>query len=307
MEPQFVDDGVELQFASYLTKVFQAPINDNNDISISDFLNSKLEGTKYLNVTGTQRNITLLYNDFKEFYKDMQNKGITEFSQINKIFTGYRSGLYEICQIAFFLDVDAEELTAPMLPQRTQEGRFNEKVASFREEGYSDKKIARILGADSHSVNRVGAIRQRAAHNYSVRKGMHKEDWSKMDKDMLPLVKNACKRLYINKDGMPGKVCTNAVCRALDFPEKRMEYLPKCRNAIKKYEESQQVFWARKIVWHYRKLVAEGQIISYNRLCRPLNLRRVNFISTLPFLYLFCGEEEERKIKGLSEESLKSE
>lgn len=297
MEPEFVNDGLELQFASYLTKVFQAPINTNNDIHISDYLNSKLEGTKYLNVTGVQRNIGLLFNDIKEHYKNMQNK--IELSQMKKIFNGYSSNFYEVCQIAYVLGIDAEELTAPTLPEKSQKERFNEQVESLRKEGCSDKKIARILGADSHSVGRVGATKEKADHDYSVRKGMHKEDWNKMDKEMLPMVKDACKNLYISKDGVPGKVSVATIERILKIPGKRIAYLPKCRKEIQKYEEPQEVFWARKIVWNYRKLVSENQIISYNKLCRPLNLRRANFISSFPFLSLFCEEKEEKRIKGL--------
>lgn len=301
IDAEYVDDGLELQFASYLTKVFHSPINGNNGIIISDYLNSKLEGTKYLSVTGMQRNIGLLFNDFKEFYMGMQDKGITDLSQMQKIFTGYRSGLYEVCQIAFFLGVDAAELSSPALPTKTQEERFNEQVASLREAGCSSKKIARILGADPHSVRRAGTAREKAEHDHSVRRGMQRADWERMDEEMLPMVKDACKNLYIGKGGVPGKVSITTIERLLNIPGKRIAYLPKCKKEIQKYEETQEIFWARKIVWNYRKLVSEGQIVNYNRLCRPLNLRRANFIASFPFLSLFCEEEEEKRIKGLIE------
>lgn len=299
IEPEYVRDGLELEFAKYLTEVFQAPMDLDNNISISGFLKSRLEGTKYLNVSGIQRNISLLFHDFKEFYKDMQDNGITELSQMQKIFTGYRTGFYEICQIAFFLGIPAEVLTAPVLPEKSQAELFQEKVESLRKEGFSIRKIAVMLGADPHSVRRAGVPREKAGHDYSVRKGMLKEDWDQMDADMLPRVGAVCKKLYLGEDGKPGKVSVTAVSRILNLPGKRMAYLPKCRSEIRKYEEPQEVFWARKIVWNYRKLVSEGQIISYNKLCRPLNLRKKNFISALPFLYAFCCEEEEAAIRAL--------
>lgn len=301
MEPEYINDGLELQFASYLTKVFHAPINGSNGISIADFLKSRLEGTKYLNVTGVQRNISLLFHDFREFYGGMQDKGITELPQMQKVFTGYRFGLYEVCQIAFFLGIDAGELTAPTLPEKTQEQRFNEQVASLRKEGCSDKKIARMLNADSHSVGRVGTAREKSVHDYSVRKGMQRADWTKMDEEMMTRVEAVCRNLYSGEEGEPGKVSAGAVCRILGFPGKRMDYLPKCRGIIQNYAESQEVFWARKIVWMYRKLTAEGQMISYSRICKPLNLRRENFTASLPFLARFCREGEEEGIKGLAE------
>lgn len=128
---------------------------------------------------------------------------------------------------------------------------------------------------------------------------MQKEDWSRMDKEMLPIVKKACMELYAGENGKPGKVSAGAVSRILGLPDKRLGHLPKCQDEIKRHEEPQEIFWARKIAWNYRKLVSEGQTVSYNKLCRPLNLRKANFISALPFLPLFCGEMEEERIKGL--------
>lgn len=155
-EPEFMNDGLELQFSEYLTKAFHAPINSSNSIKISDFLQSKLEGTKYLNVTGIQRYISLLFNDYGEFYKDMPNKRIAELMQMEKIFVGRRSIFYEVCQIAFFLNIEVKELVSPMLPKKTQKDLFTEKVTAFRNDGLSYQKIADILGADHNSVERIG-------------------------------------------------------------------------------------------------------------------------------------------------------
>ena len=156
MDAEFVDDGLELQLSEYITKAFQAPININNDINITDFLQSKLEGTKYLNVTGIQRYISLLFNDYKEFYKDMPDKRIAELLQMEKIFVGRRSIFYEVCQIAFFLNIDVKELVFPKLPKKSQKELFIEKVTALRDDGFSYQKIADTLGADHNSVERIG-------------------------------------------------------------------------------------------------------------------------------------------------------
>lgn len=299
MEPEFVQDGMELQFAKYLTDVFRSPINLSNDVPIADFLKSRLAGTKYLSVSGTYRNMGLLCSDMKEFYHDMPDKGITEIAQIQKVFTGYRSGLYEVCQIAFFLGIDAGELTAPILPEKSQEQVFKEKVAELKSQGLGAKQIGRMLGIDHHSVQDAGKTKTRAAHDHSVRKGMMKEDWSKMDEEMLPVVRTTCQKLYRGEDGIPQRVTAGAVERVLHLPLKRLQYLSKCKEEVEKYAEPQKMFWARKIVWQYRKLEAEGAEISYNKLCRPLNLRKENFVSAFDFLERYCGKEEGRRIREL--------
>lgn len=72
MEPEYVDNGLELEFAVYLIDVFQKPINMENIVNIGEFLNSKLEGTKYLSVRGKMRHISLLFDDFWDFTGNCQ-------------------------------------------------------------------------------------------------------------------------------------------------------------------------------------------------------------------------------------------
>lgn len=297
IEPEFVNDGLELQFTKYLTDVFQSPVDFENCVSMSDFLKSKLEGTRYLSVSGKQRNISLFYNDFMAFYNDLPDKGITELAQMQKIFTGYRFGLYEICQIAFFLGIGVEELTAPMLPDESQEKLFIKEAAKLKTEGKSAKQIGRMLGIDHHSILNAARTKEKTRHDYSVRKGISKEDWDRLDKEIYPRVREACRTIYNGEP--PKKVTRNAVERMMGMPTGRIRYLRQCANEVKRYEETQETYWARKIVWQYRKLKSDKVNINYNRLCRPINLRKQNFLSSFPFLHLFCKEEEEMEIRGL--------
>lgn len=297
IEPEFVNEGLELRFAKYLTEIFQLPVDLHNSISISDFLKSKLEGTVYLSISGRQKKINLFYNDFMAFYNDLPDKGITELAQMQKIFTGYRFGLYEICQIAFFLGIEAEELTAPILPEESQEKLFIKEVAKLKAEGKSAKQIGRMLGIDHHSILNAVRTKEKTGHDYSVRKGISKEDWDRLDKEIYPRVREACRTIYNGEP--PNKVTRNAVEQMMGMPTGRIRYLRQCANEVKRYEETQETYWARKIVWQYRKLKSNKVNINYNRLCRPINLRKQNFLSSFPFLHLFCKEEEEMEIRGL--------
>lgn len=297
IEPEFVNDGLELQFTKYLTDVFQSPVDFENCVSMSDFLKSKLEGTRYLSVSGKQRNISLFYNEFMAFYSDLPDKGITELAQMQKIFTGYRFGLYEICQIAFFLGIKAEELTAPILPEESQEKLFIKEAAKLKAEGKSAKQIGRMLGIDHHSILNAVRTKEKTRHDYSVRKGISKEDWDRLDNEIYPRVREACRTIYNGEP--PNKVTQNAVERMMGMPTGRIRYLRQCANEVKRYEETQETYWARKIVWQYRKLKSDKVNINYNRLCRPINLRKQNLLSSFPFLHLFCKEEEEMEIRGL--------
>ena len=301
VEPEFVDDGLELQFAQYMTNVFQRPIEMDNTIGIGEFLNSKLENTKYLSTRGKKRNVTLLFNDFIEFYKELPNQGITKLSQMQKIFTGYRWDFYEICQMAFFLKINIDELVNPRLPDVSQTEIFNEKVARLYDAGLGCHKIAREMGCSPSTAKNANRISPRAEHDYSGRKGIKRNDWEKMDEDMLQQVRETCEHIYHNNGNRPGHVTVNAVCRALKVPGKRFDYLPKCRKMIHGYEEINDIYWAREVVWCYQDLIKkkEEDEVCWRDIRNITNLRKNNFIASFPYLYLFTDENTENKIKNL--------
>ncbi len=255
IEPEFVDSGLELQFVQYITDIFQKSVDMQNTVVIGEFLNSKLEGTKYLSARGKARNATLLFNDFIEFYKELPNQGITKLSQMQKIFTGYRWDFYEICQMAYFLGISVDNLINPRLPDVSQTEIFNEKVARLYDAGLGCHRIARELGCSPSTAKNANKMKPKAEHDYSGRKGIKRDDWEKMDENMLQQVRDACEEIYYNDGGRPRHVTVNAVCKALEFPDKRFDYLPRCRKIIYEYEEEKEVYWAREVVWCYQHLL----------------------------------------------------
>lgn len=301
MEAEPMEEGLELQFARYLAEVFQKPVNMDNTIGIGEFLNSSLEGTKYLSARGKMRNVTLLFQDFVEFYKELPNQGITKLSQMQKVFTGYRWDFYEICQMAFFLKISADNLANPQLPPRTQTKIFNDRVAQLYAQGLGCHRIAREMGCCPSTVRKANQVKSKAEHNYSVRKGIKRGDWEKMDEEMLQQVRDTCEQIYHNNGGRPGHVTVNAVCRVLGFPGKRFDYLPKCKEVIYGYEEKKEVYWAREVVWCYQNLLGskgeEG--ISWRDIRGATNLRKDNFIASFPYLGKFTDEEMAVRIKAL--------
>lgn len=301
MEPEFVEDGLELQFAQYLTDVFQKPVLMGNTVSIGEFLNSGLENTQYLSARGKMRNVSLLFQNFMEFYKELPSQGITELSQMQKIFTGYRWNFYEVCQIAFFLGIDADELADPKLPARTQTEIFNDKVKQLYAQGMGCYRIAKEMGCSPSTVKNANKIKQPAEHDYSGRKGQYKEDWAKMDEEMLSAVMDVCEQIYHSYGGKPGRVTVNGVCRMMGLPGKRFDYLPKCRKVIYGYEEKKEVYWAREVAWCYQHLrESKGEDdIRWRDIRDITNLKRDNFLATHEYLHLFTDDGTENRIKNL--------
>lgn len=301
VEPELVYHGLELEFARYLTDVFQRPINRDNSIDVGVFLNSKLEGTKYLSARGKMRNVSQFFNDLMEFYKELPHQGITKLSQIQKVFTGYRWDFYEVCQIAFFLGISADELINPKLPEKTQTELFNERVEQLYTQGLGCHRIAKELGCCSSTVKNANKIKQKAEHDYSGRKGIKKADWDQMDDEMLQQVREICKQIYHNNGGRPGRVTEYAVCRAMSFPSKRLDYLPECRAVIQEYAEDYPLYWAREVVWCYRHLAntVGEDAIRWRDIRDVTNLKKDNFWASFLYLEDFADAETAGKIKKL--------
>lgn len=301
VEPEFVKDGLELHLAKYITDVFQLPVYMDNTVKIGEFLNSKLEGTKYLSARGRMRNVSLLVHDFMDFYKELPIQGITQLSQIQKIFTGYRWDFYEICQLAYFIGISTNELVNPKLPEKSQTEIFNEKVARLYDAGLGCHRIAREMGCSPSTAKNANRVKSRAEHDYSGRKGIKKEDWEQMDKEMLQQVRDICEQIYYNQGGRPGHITVNAVCRGLGFPDKRFDYLPKCREVIYGYQEKKEIYWAREVVWCYQNLMGSKgeEDIRWRDIRNITNLRKDNFIASFPYLEKFADMETADKIKNL--------
>lgn len=301
VEPEPVEEGLELEFARYLAEVFCKPVDLGNTTAIGEFLNSRLEGTKYLSARGMMRNAGLLLDDFLEFYQELPVPGLTKLSQMQKIFTGYRWDFYEVCQIAFFLGTSTDDLANPKLPEKSQTERFNEKVAGLYEQGLGCHRIARELGCSPSTAKNANKIKTKKKHDYSVRKGMRREDWGRMDENMVPAVRDACEQIFHNHGSRPGHVTVHAVCRRLGLPDKRFDYLPKCKEVIHGCEEPKEVYWAREVAWCYAYLLEskEEADIHWRDIRDITNLSRDNFTASFPHLQLFMDEVTEGKIRNL--------
>ena len=61
-----------------------------------------------------------------------------------------------------------------------------------------------------------------------------------MDEELLPKVKETITLLQGNGLVRPQRVTVSSVTRAMNLPDKRFSKLPRCRDEIRKYEESQK-------------------------------------------------------------------
>lgn len=285
---------LECQLAVYMKEVLQSEIDLESEATVGEFLHSRLEETPYRSVRGEQRNIGLFHADFKEFTKGLQENHFTELWQIQKVFTDDRVNFQEICMLALFLKIPAEELVKMELPEQTQEERFDEEIFRLHEQGLKYPEIAKRLDASYSMVKAIGGKRYGKYHKEPkkpLKSGVKAYDWDKIDRDTLPLVKDAIKKLKGKEGKRPKKVTIYAVEKVLDLPSKRIsQYLPKCREEIEKYEESQEEYWAREVVWAIDTIRKNGDILNWKHIRNLTNMRKKNLIACMPYLCDYEGE-----------------
>lgn len=244
IEPIFPGKELECRLAEYIAKVFTSDLDIASDAPIGKFLHSRLMGTKYLSGGGRQRYISTLHTDFMDFYKDFPNPRFTQDWQIEKVFSGARSNIVEICMIAMFLGITADDLFAIELPE-----------------------FVPACKAKSHTSG-----------------GQKKYDWSTKDIDTLPKVVDAIASIRQRTDQRPVKISVGLIERRLGMPKNGLRNYPLCRAEIMKHSESQEEYWARELIWAAKTMLDSVGVVHMTGLMKLTNMRIRNIVASLPYL-----------------------
>ncbi len=211
------------QYVSYLESVFDEPINFENNIPISSVLYDGMSRTKYLKPSGRSRYTKLLADDLNEFYKSLGVFNVASMYQIQRVLLGNRFDFSVICQLAFFLGMEPEQLATPLLT--------------------------------------LEQIRQEQSSHYM--KDTAPVDWELMDAETAPILEEIARSVYdgtANENERPERVSERLVYREMKLLGHQLENLPRCKAIFEKYTESYPESWARKIIWAYQKLKKLGSL-----------------------------------------------
>ena len=169
----------------------------------------------------------------------------TELWRIQKILTNVNVKIRDICMLAMFSKITPEELNNPH------------------------------IGESIIKLNRKKVYT-------NIKPGTKTRDWNSVDNVALPKVQKAIETLKCTEP--PKRVTGYAIERMLKLPSKQIQNLPKCRAEVLKHSETQTQFWARKIEWAVKKLVAENQPINLKHIRTLTNMRKENILSVMPYL-----------------------
>ncbi len=263
----FADNDLEIQLVQYMATMIHTEVNLEADVSIGQFLHSKLTGTPYCSVRGEQRNIRLLHEEFMEYYRSIPYLPLPTLWQIQKILTDARMNAHETCLLALFLQVPACELVNRTLPDKTHEQLFDEEVHRLHEQGLKYPEIAQRMNASYDVVKAIGGGRYGKHHKSSsdpLKCGTKTKNWQQVDEDTLPLVREVLRQLHEDTQNRPVKISVSGIEKMLHLPNQRIRrYLPKCHEEILQYTESWKRYWAREVVWAARKLQESGKLLCW--------------------------------------------
>lgn len=241
------DNQSAIEYSKYLDKIFDTPIDFENDIPLSTVLYVGMSKTKYMKPSGKSRYTKMLADDMKAFYEKIDLKNIASIHQIQKILLGIRFEFSVVCQIAFFLGMKVEELTNPILT--------------------------------------IEHIRQEQGSQYI--KDRIPIDWIQYDDETAPLLEQIASDIYngvTSEIGRPERVSEKIIYKELGLSKSRLDNMPKCRVIFNKYTETYEENWARRIIWAYNKLKSDGVPFYWSDIRSLSGVKKKNFESTIPYL-----------------------
>lgn len=69
-----------------------------------------------------------------------------------------------------------------------------------------------------------------------------------------------------------------------EFKIRKGKVIRKCAAYVDGYKKSQEEYWARELVWAYKKMKADGLLICFKGFRTLLNVRRDYIVQALPYI-----------------------
>ncbi len=260
-EAIFENDSLAIQYMEYLVSVFESVMDFESDIPISSILYDGMSRTKYLKPSGRSRYTKMLADDMGEFYGSMGICSVASMYQIQRVLLENLYDFSVVCQIAFFLGMRVEELTASSLTK--------ERIQQEQ---------------DSHYMRNTAPV-----------------DWDLLDRETAPVLEKFARGVYDgtgNENGRPERVSERIVYREMGLLGHQLENMPRCKVVFEKYTESYPESWARKIIWAYQKLEEEDKPFYWTDIRKILGVKK-NMQEIVPCLIKYVDEDMVEKILNL--------
>lgn len=253
----------KISFEKYLVSIFNRRILSNGkDIEYGDVINYHIYKNNY--VKGNVRCVQKLYDDMKSFYLSIKVNKISSFHQIQRVLSNKQFEFYTICQIAYFLKIQEDELLFP-----------SKEVLDWILKSLKEKKMIRT-----------------------------ESDWKDFDNASIPWFEEFIRNTYLgknNQNGKPGFISEKMVCKKLKVSPNGLKKMPMCYSVYSRYKESYEENWARRIIWAYKKLLQEKETNKiYSCDIRKLSgVKEINYVKTYKYWSKYANNKEINFLKSI--------
>lgn len=253
------------ELVNYMADVFMMPVDLDNDSNAGIFLGCQMDKKKYVHTDSAIRRLELFYEDYKDYYTECGIE-IMSIDTMQKILNGGNGLFLYICELALFENVSVKAL----LSVDNMKKHMNQIYI----------RIAKQLNQPEELVAQIGsAVLKEYAASYRINRksGVVRNKWDEIDETLLNTVSSTAKEIYGIGDNRPHRVTVKAMCKKLNLPDKRFEHLPKCKQEILKWSESQEHYWAREVLWAVKQIENSGENLCWRRIRDLTNMRKDNF------------------------------
>ena len=235
----------EVLLSRYNMGLLEAPIDCDGTLSPLNVICNTLKDKGYVKGKCGIFQLVKIEEAMAEYYKDCHNEALTSV-QIRKVIDKKRVQPIDYARIALFLDIEISEL-------------LDGAELNF----YIAKKVRK---------NSWG--------------GCTKKDWDTIDDDKYPSVVSFIDEIKAKENAgeRPMRITAFIVARHIDISYKSFDKLRKCAAYVDAYKESQEEYWARELVWAYKKMKADGSLICFKGFRTLLNVRRDYIVRALPYI-----------------------
>lgn len=232
-KPIFINqESIDFRIAKYITEVFNQPLDLTTELIIGNYLSNKLDD-KYISPRGEQRNLEILLEDLKVFYKDAHNFDITK-KDLAYIFRSLSHSPYNILLVALFQRIPPADLASYLGTSTPRYEIFDQRVRSMFQKGLSMHKIAQTLNVNHEVVRQVLLGTYDRPKNCGSKYKCQRWNWEEIDN-------NCCRDFYSKVSTIDKKkVSKPTVARLFDLKDKTLRNLPKLNSLIREYKNKNQ-------------------------------------------------------------------
>lgn len=275
----YSENEVERDFASYVMKVFLSDMDLDNEILIGDYMQAKLESTKHVAMCSSKIRVERFADEVNAYYKKAIGEEVGVPDHFRRLLENKRFNTHEICMIAMYLGIPAEELVRMQLPSESREQRLSKEIYQLRTQGCNYRKIAEDLGL-TYDATKTIAVRNKESWPPIKEIGV----WEQIDTERLWCVKEELKRMRYDSKNRPVRITRNMVANMLGIDKQHMNKENKHTLEFGELYEMPEQFWARKLAWAFGKCHNGNQFPYWSELRNVAGIDRRQGLRCLPYI-----------------------